>query len=220
MPILIDIRKLRIINLLIQDGATNVASALESMAGVESTVKIKSLAFVDPDDVPSEIGPTPLYSSSVRLREPPYGVFFLTFGDETAAEIAELMTGVDSADGFNDMHESALQEICNIMTSGFIDGMANTLDTTIDMGTPEILHAGGEEIGESALSHINDDSLTIVLDALVDMADRDAAFEIRIFLIPDPGSFVNMIDKMEIEDITSAATGEYADDLVAQKPQD
>jgi chemotaxis protein CheC len=61
------------------------------------------------------------------------------------------------------------------------------------------------------------DSLSIVLDAVVDMTDWDTAFEVRIFLVPDPGSFVNMIDKMDVEDISSAATGEYVRDLEASE---
>jgi chemotaxis protein CheC len=216
MPILIDIRKLRIINRLIKDGATNVAAALESMAGVESEVRIKSLSFVEPADIPSQIGSGKRHSASVRLREPPYGVFFMTFAEETAAEISELMTGVPVDDGFNDMHQSALQEMCNIMTSGFIDGIANTLGTTIDMETPEIVTADGAEIAERSLTHITEDSLSIVLDAVVDIADEDTTFELRIFLVPDPGAFVNLVDKLELGDISAAASGTFVDDLSAE----
>jgi chemotaxis protein CheC len=219
MPILIDIRKLRIINHLIEDGADNVADALGSMAGVDSTVKVKSLAFVDPEDVPGEIGDVPLHSARVRLREPPYGVFFLTFADETAGEIAELMTGVPTDDGFNDLHRSALQEICNIMTSGFIDGIANSLGTTIDMGTPEVTRGTGEQIADKALSHVHKDSLSIVLDAVVDVAEQDTAFEVRIFLVPDPGAFVNLVDKLDLEDVSSAVGGTYVEELGAEKYQ-
>lgn len=213
MPILIDIRKLRIINRLIKDGAVNVASSLETMAGVESTVRIKSLSFVDPSDISEQIGARPVHSASVRLREPPYGVFFMTFSDETAEEIGELMTGVPVEDEFNDLHQSALQEMCNIMTSGFIDGIANSLETTIDMGTPDVIHADGETIAEKSLTHVTTDSLSIVLDAVVDLADQDTRFEIRIFLVPDPGSFVNLVDKLELHELSSAADGEYVDEL-------
>lgn len=213
MPILIDIRKLRVINRLIKDGAGNVAAALETMAGVESTVKIKSLAFVDPADIAGEIGTDTQYSAQVQLREPPYGTFFLTFSDETAVEIAGLLTGVEADGGFNDMHESALQEICNIMTSGFIDGIANTIGTTIDIGTPEVFKGTGEEIADKSLSHVHTDYLSIVLDAVVDMAEQDTDFEIRIFLVPDPGAFVNLIDKIELDELSSAVDGKYVDGL-------
>jgi chemotaxis protein CheC len=201
MPLLIDIRKLRIINRLIRNGTHNVMESLESLAGVESVVRIKSLSFVEPSDIASEIGTDQLYSASIRLREPPYGVFLLTFPRETGEEMAELMTGTDVDAEFNQLQESALQELCNILTSGFIDGIANTLGATIDMGTPTVEYAPGEEIATKTLSHVRQDSLSIVLDSVIDVADRDASFEIRFFLVPDPGAFVNMLDHMDVEDL-------------------
>lgn len=201
MPILVDIRKLTIIGKLIQHGASNVASSLSTMAGIDADIKIKSLSFVEPSDISREMGSGEMYYSDIRLTEPPYGVFVMTFNDETAVEIAQHMTGQSASDGLNKMHESALQEICNILTSGFIDGIANTLETTIDMETPHLERADTEEIAEQTLSHIRMDSLSIVLDSVVDLADEETEFELRIFLIPDPGSFVNIIDKLDIEEI-------------------
>lgn len=82
----------------------------------------------------------------MRLREPPYGTFFLTFDKQTAVEVAGLMTGTAADGEFRDLHESALQEICNIMTSGFVDGIANTLGTTIDFGTSAMTRGTGQAI--------------------------------------------------------------------------
>lgn len=201
MPILVDIRKLTIIGKLIQQGSRNVATSLSTMAGIDADVKIKSLSFVQPEDIHKEMGDGAVYHASIRLTEPPYGVFLMTFDDFTAAEIAEQMTGSPVDDGLNQMQESALQEICNILTSGFIDGIANTLETTIDMNTPELERKETEEIADTTLSHIHMDSLSIVLDSVVDLEDRDTEFQLRIFLIPDPGSFVNLIDKLDIDEI-------------------
>jgi chemotaxis protein CheC len=201
MPILVDIRKLTIIGKLIQQGTENVASSLSTMADIEADVQIKSLTFVQPEDIHKEMGQGEVYHASVRLIEPPYGVFLMTFDDFTAEEIAHHMTGTPVEGELNTMHESALQEICNILTSGFIDGIANTLETTIDMGTPELERAPTEQIAEQTLSHIQMDSLSIVLDSVVDLAEQDTEFKLRIFLIPDPGSFVNLLDKLDIEEI-------------------
>jgi chemotaxis protein CheC len=206
MPLLVDIRKLQVINQLIKAGAENAASSLGALAGVESTVEIKSLAFVEPPDIAAEIGTDPIYSASIQLNEPPYGVFLLTFYEETATEMAELLTGTTVEGTFNQIQESALQEVCNILTSGFIDGIANTLGTTIDMGTPTLRQADGEEIAADALSHVQVDSLSIVLDSVVDVTDRDAAFKVRLFLIPDPGSFVNLLDRLELGEIDDSDT--------------
>ena len=43
MPLLIDVRKLRIINVLMESGAGNVADSLESLAGLDASVAVKSL---------------------------------------------------------------------------------------------------------------------------------------------------------------------------------
>jgi chemotaxis protein CheC len=202
MPILIDIRKLTIIGKLIQHGAKNVAESLSTMADIEADIQIKSLSFVEPEDIPHEIGEGEYYHANIRLTEPPYGVFLMTFGDRTATEIAHHMTGQEvGEEGLNQMHESALQEMCNILTSGFIDGIANTLETTINMDTPHLEYSDADVIAEETLSHIHSDSLSIVLDSVVDLRERDTEFQLRIFLVPDPGAFVNLIDKLDIEEI-------------------
>ncbi len=202
MPILIDIRKLTIIGKLIQHGAKNVTDSLSTMADIQADIQIKSLSFVEPSDIPQEIGNGEYYHANIRLTEPPYGVFLMTFGDRTAHEIASHMTGQPVEGGeLNHMHESALQEMCNILTSGFIDGIANTLSTTINMETPELEYADADRIADRTLSHIHNDSLSIVLDSVVDLRDDDTEFQLRIFLVPDPGAFVNLLDKLDVEEI-------------------
>jgi chemotaxis protein CheC len=215
MPILIDIRKLTIIGKLIQHGAKNVADSLSTMADIEADIHIKSLSFVEPDDIPHEIGAGEFYHANIRLTEPHYGVFLMTFDDLTANEIAHHMTGQDVVDGeLNQLHESARQEMCNILTSGFIDGSANTLETTINMETPHLEYDDAEVIAEETLSHIHADSLSIVLDSVVDLKDKETEFQLRIFLVPDPGAFVNLIDKLDIEEIREI------DDLSARHNDD
>jgi chemotaxis protein CheC len=197
MPLLIDIRKLSLITELIKEGAEQVASSLGTLAGVDAVVEIKSLSFVQPEDIVAELGTGEIYSARVRLTEPPYGVFLMSFSTETAAEIAGLMTGTEVDGEFTQLQRSAIQEMCNILTSGFIDGTANTLETTIDIGTPTVEQDQASVIAEDALSHVRRDSLTIVLDSLVDIKETDVAFSLHIFLIPDPGSFVHLIDQLD-----------------------
>jgi len=215
MPILIDIRKLTIIGKLIQHGAKNVADSLSTMADIDADIKIKSLSFVEPEDIPYEIGDGEFHHANIRLTEPPYGVFLMTFDDRTGEEIAHHMTGQPIENGqLNHLQESALQEICNILTSGFIDGIANTLETTINMETPSLEYDDAGVIAEETLSHIHADSLSIVLDSVVDLKEENREFQLRIFLVPDPGAFVNLIDKLDIEAIREI------DDLTARQDGD
>jgi chemotaxis protein CheC len=199
MPLLIDIRKLSIINQLIDDGATNVANSLETLADVEANVEVKSIAFLEPQDISKEIGTDELYGVIVELTEPPYGAFLTTFSIQTAKDIARLLTGSEVDGEFNQFQESALSEMANVLTSGFIDGIANTLETTIDIDSPALRRADGVAIGDEALSHVRRDSMSIVLDSLVDIADTDIELQLHIFLIPDPGSFVHLVDNLDVD---------------------
>jgi len=201
MPLLIDVRKLRIINVLMESGAGNVANSLESLAGLEASVAVKSLSLVTPGDIPEDLGDDEVFSATINLTEPPYGDFIMTFGEGTAESIAKHMTGSEVDGEMTQLHRSALQEMCNIFTSGFIDGMANTLGGSIEMGTPDLQQGTGRELMEDNLSHIGNDSLAVVLDSQVNVTEPGTQFEIRIFLIPDPGSFVNLIDHMDMDDI-------------------
>jgi chemotaxis protein CheC len=91
--------------------------------------------------------------------------------------------------------------MCNIFTSGFIDGLANTLGRSIGMGTPGLERGTGRELMTANLSHITEGSLAIVLDSQVDVTEPRREFRIRIFLVPDPGAFVNVLDHLEVEEI-------------------
>lgn len=209
MPLLVDVRQLGVINELIKDGASNVASSFGTLAGVETTIDIKSLAFVDPEDLPDEIGSDEVYAATIDLTEPPYGSFMLTFSDDTAAAVAELVAGQPVEGELTSMQESALQEMCNICTSGFIDGFANTLDTTINMGTPELKHTDGEEILRKQLSHIRGESIAIVLDSTVCVPARNRELELHVYLVPAPGAFVNLLDCIDLDSFE----GESADEV-------
>jgi chemotaxis protein CheC len=197
MPLLINIQKLSIINELIEVGATNVAASFSTLAGTETTVDIQSLAFADPVDLPEAMGDDECYVATIQLTEPPYGVFMLTFSDETARKVAELLSGQSVGEELNELQESALQEMCNICTSGFIDGIANVLDTTIDMGTPTLSQDGRETLRDE-LSHVRDEGVAIYLDSIVSVPEHDTDLELQLYLVPAPGPFVNLLDTIEL----------------------
>ncbi|MFB6309286.1 MAG: chemotaxis protein CheC [Haloarculaceae archaeon] len=198
MPLLVDVRKLTVVNDLIDEGAGNVADYFSQLTGADASVEIKSISFVDPADLSAEIGREETFTARIRLTEPPYGIFLMTFPEATAVEIASMMTGREPGGGITDQHRGAIQEMCNILTSGFIDGIANTLETTIDMETPTVERQRTDELAGIALSHVREDATAVVLDSVIDVADRDAPLRLQVFLVPDPGAFVNLVDMLDV----------------------
>lgn len=122
MPLLVDNQQLTIINKLVRDGASNVASSFGALAGVDTTSQIRCLSFVDPEDLPDEMGSDETYVASVQLAEPPYGTVLLTFSPEAAEVVAKLVTGQSIKGDLSEIHQSGLQEMCNICMSGSITG--------------------------------------------------------------------------------------------------
>jgi chemotaxis protein CheC len=197
MPLLVDVRQLRVVNELLAEGAANVADAVGRLAGVETEVTLRSLGFVDPADLPTEVGTEEGFLASVGLAEPPYGVFMLSVSRATAEEVAALVTGRSVGAELAAVHRSALRETCNICTSGFVDGIANTLETTIDTEAPA-LDRGGERAVRERLSHVERETIAMVLDAGVSVPDHPRDIGLHAALVPSPGAFVNLLDAVEV----------------------
>jgi chemotaxis protein CheC len=201
MPLLVDIRQLSVINAFVRRGATNVADAIQQLTGTPMQIDIRSLCFIDPADLPAQVGDDQTYVGTVQLTEPPYGVFMLTFSADTARDVAALLSNEPVTGSLSALHRSSLQELCNICTSEFIDGLANALETTIDMGAPELTKRHDGQIRDQ-VSHIEGEAVAIVLNSVVTVPERDRTLDLYAYLIPSPGSLVNLLDAIDAENDT------------------
>lgn len=200
MPLLVDIRKFTLINELVSESARTVSEQLTSVSGVNSQINVAGLSFIDSDDLEQEIGREEQYGATIDLASPPYGTVILTFSNRAATRIAEQMTGQPVESEFTELHESSLQELSNILVGGFVDGWANTFDITIDIGTPMLKQATGDELASRVTSHALPDSMTFIVDATVEIEDRDESLLFNFYMVPDLGSFVRLIDQFETID--------------------
>ncbi|XGI83685.1 chemotaxis protein CheC [Halorutilales archaeon Cl-col2-1] len=203
MPLLVDIRKLTVIDSLVKESSRTLADYIESLTGVESEIEVTGLTFIDPGDLKNEIGSQEKFNVVINMDSPPYGLFLLTFTPRTARRVSELMTGEEiEGEGIDGIHRSALQELCNVLTSGFIDGWANALDTSIEISTPEVERSSGNEISNRVVSHVHEDSLSIVIDTVMEFdeteGETEGDFNFEFYMIPDVGSFVYLIDRLDI----------------------
>ena len=191
----IDIRRLRDVNRLAKAGAETVADHLAQLVGVETEMQITKINVIDVEDLGAHLGTEKRVGVNVPLLEAPHGSVLLLFGDESAKKLASIMTGGADPDGpgYSEMERSAIKEVGNIMTSGFIDGWANVLGRTIDISTPQLLRASGDAIVDHCVD-AGGQEIAMVFDSTLKAPDAD--IEVTIYTFPDVEAFVSLINDM------------------------
>ncbi len=101
--------------------------------------------------------------------------------------------------GFGEMEKSAVQEISNIMTSGFIDGWANVLETTIEMGTPTFFHSLPSEFLEK-IELSDEEGLAMLFDSKIQTPkSNDSDIEAEIYVFPHLDELVTMMNEFDLK---------------------
>jgi two-component system chemotaxis sensor kinase CheA/chemotaxis protein CheC len=177
--------KLTALDEVVNQGATGAAEALTGLTGVATSVDVTRLDFALVENVPEAVGNTVRAGTVTELKAPPGGYFGVLFTESAARDVAgNLMPGDMGAEGFDDMTKSAIQEVGNVVTSGFIDGWANTIGTDIPHAPPSFVHDMGEAIFDPIAARIaREQDLAFVIDAVIE-AGGDS-FDCSLYAIPN-----------------------------------
>ncbi|MFB6109753.1 MAG: chemotaxis protein CheC [Halodesulfurarchaeum sp.] len=191
----IDIRRLRDVNRLAKAGAETVAEHLTQLTGVETEMQITKINVIDVEDLGAHLGRERMVGVNVPLLEHPHGSVLILFEDESAKTLAHTMIGSDPSDGptYSEMERSAIKEVGNIMSSGFIDGWANVLGRTIDISTPQLLRAEGDTIVEHSVQP-GEHEIALLFDSTLEAPDVDV--EATIYTFPNVEEFVELINSI------------------------
>ncbi len=213
MGLQVDVRKLDLFNQMAKEGSGTVADHLGQLTGLDASVHTSQINFLDIEDVKTHIGSEKQVGIYVKLNEPPHGYVLFMLDPADSKRLAGAMMGgmgePSEGEGFTDMERSAMQEIGNIMTSGFIDGWANVLDTTIDMGTPNFVFGPASGIIDK-MGGWPDSDLVFVIDSQITVEDGDLGMTVYTF--PDLEDLVALIQNIDLDTDVQADT--QADDLV------
>jgi len=133
---------------LAKEGAGNAAGQIGMMTGLDTDVDISRLRFVPLEGVPRQVGDDRFVGVVFELKGMPSGYLVVLFDEASAKTVASSMMPGGSSDeeGIGTMTEGAIKELGNIMTSGFIDGWANVLGTSIEHTPPNFVHDMGSAI--------------------------------------------------------------------------
>ena len=194
----IDVRKLDLFNKISKEGSKKVADSLSQMTGMDARIEISKINFLDLEDVKTHLGDQKEVGIHVELTESPYGYVLFLMSPRDSKQLAAHMVPGDSVQegGFSDMERSAIQEIGNIMTSGYIDGWANVLDTTIDMSTPTFTYGPANEIIQK-MGGWPDEEVVFVLDTTIVAADTDV--DLTVYTFPQLRNLVGLVQAMDLD---------------------
>jgi chemotaxis protein CheY-P-specific phosphatase CheC len=176
-------------------GSANAADNIAMMTGLETTVDVSRLRFVPLADIPTEVGVEPYAGTVFELQGKPSGYLAILFEEESAAAIAASMLPSEPDEPLGGMAENALCELGNVMTSGFIDGWANVLGTSISHSPPEFVH----DIGSATISPLvarlsRRQDYGFVIDAAIKTEGVEARCD--VYALPDERELTQALDRL------------------------
>ena len=102
-----------------------------------------------------------------------------------------------------------MQEIGNTMTSGFIDGWANVLDTTIDVSTSAFIYGPSSEIVDQ-MGGWPDEEIAFVIDSRIVATDTDV--DVTVYTFPNLADLVGLIQGIDTD--TDVQADSTASDVI------
>ncbi|RLM59466.1 chemotaxis protein CheX [Halobellus sp. Atlit-31R] len=181
---------------MISEGAGQASEDLTAMTGIDTNVDVSRLSFVPVEGVPMELTDEARRGVVLEFSGTPSGYIAILFDPDSAESVANaLMPGMDADQA---MRQSALQEIGNIVTSGFLDGWANALETTIDISPPTYVDDIASAIVDPLVTELarTQDYAFLIDSAIV---TPDETFTCDIYALPDERELRAAFDQLAPE---------------------
>ncbi|WP_121742300.1 chemotaxis protein CheC [Natronorubrum halophilum] len=187
-------------------GAEEVAKTATTLTGIDTSIEIRRLNFVSLEAIPEQVADETLVGVAFEFDGMPSGYLLFLFDEESAHEIVDAMVPMEvDEDGFGEMGTSAITELGNIMASGFLDGWANVLDTTIDHSTPEFIHDIGAAAVDPVIIQLGENQdFAFVFDTIVVADGRE--FDCEVYAIPDEDDLERALNNLDVDRIEETPT--------------
>ena len=195
----IPVDKLSVFNRMTKLGAKGAAENITAMTGVETDVDVSRLSFVPIEDAPNHVGDDRFAGVVIGFEGTPSGYLLILFDEASARNVAETMLPVEpSSEGLSEMEQSAIEELGNIMTSGFIDGWANVLQTSIDHTPPQFVHDMGSAIVSPVVGRLGQtQDFAFMIDSTVRTASE--RFRCELYALPDERELTRALETLDVD---------------------
>lgn len=195
----IPFEELSVFNHMTKAGAASASEKVTAMTGMETTVEVSNLSFVPVDSISSWAGQETLVGVTIEFHGLPSGYVVVFFDESSAGLLAEEVAPEPVlGDGFGEMHRSAIEEIANVMTSGFVDGWANVLGTTIDITPPKFVHDDGQSIMDPIATRIGrTQEFAFVIDSA--LVTTNQQIECNVCALPNERELARALNALPLD---------------------
>ena len=206
----IPVEKLAVFNQMTQQGTERAAENVQQMSGIETEAEVSQISFVPIEDVPRQFGEETYVGTAVEFTGAPSGFLLVLFDEQSAITVAEALMPVEMDENeLTEQHKMAIEELGNIMTSGFVDGWANVLQQSVEHTPPRLVHDMGRAIIDPLAAQLGQHQQhAFVIDST--MKTDEVEFESAIHALPNEQELREALDKLDVEraDQTDADVGQ------------
>jgi len=195
----IPVDKLETFNEMTTHGTQTAADNVEMMTGIETEAEVTQTSFAPIEDVPKQIGTDTYVGTVVEFTGVPSGYLMVLFDETSAVTVAEAMMPVEmDGDELTEQHKTAIEELGNIMTSGFVDGWANVLQTSVDHTPPRLVHDMGRAIVDPLAAQVGQhQEHAFIIES--EMRTDDVEFEAEIHALPNEQELRQALTDLDVE---------------------
>jgi len=195
----IPIDKLQTFNEMTTKGTQQAADNVEMMTGIPTDAEVTQISFAPIEDVPKQIGTETYVGTVVEFTGVPSGYLMVLFDEVSAENVAEAMMPVEvDGEGLTEQHEAAIEELGNIMTSGFVDGWANVLQTSVDHTPPKLVHDMGRAIVDPLAAQVGQhQEHAFIIDSKMETDDIEFCAEIHA--LPNEQELRRALEDLDVE---------------------
>jgi two-component system chemotaxis sensor kinase CheA/chemotaxis protein CheC len=195
----IPVEKLAAFNQMTREGAQQAAENVEVMSGIETEAEVSQISFAPIEDVPKQFGSDTYVGTAVEFTGAPSGFLLVLFDEQSAITVAEGLMPVEmDSDELTDQHKAAIEELGNIMTSGFVDGWANVLQRSVEHTPPRLVHDMGQAIIDPLAAQLGQfQRHAFIIDSK--MKTEDLEFECEIHALPNEQELREALDELALD---------------------
>ncbi len=195
----IPLEKLQAFKEMTQRGTENAAENVEMMSGIATDAEVTRISFAPIEDVPKQIGDEVVVGTVVEFTGEPSGYLMVLFDEISAKNVAEALMPVEmDSDELTDQHKAAIEELGNIMTSGFVDGWANVLERSIEHTPPRLIHDMGRAVIDPLAAQLGQHQRhAFIIDS--EMRTENLDFKSEIHALPNETELREALDDLLVD---------------------